>query len=1050
MFKETKLLQASRVGDRDAFERIVAHYQSAICAITFSGTGRLDASEELAQETFVNAWVHLHQLRDLAGFRSWLYGIARNAVRNYHRQRKPEPLEGDSEEAAAQDAQNPPEILMRQEEQLMLERAIGRLPVKYREPLVLFCRQQQSIRQTAAVLGLSEATVRTRLHRARKLLREQMAERLEQVLKDTGPRQDFTKAVLVAIGSIPVGMAVTSETAAATGGISAVLGGAGVKIAIIAAVVTVGVWVYTQRSQNRLPAFSPADTTGSAALPSTAPAQELTDPGRADQDTFVPILNQGNDAPNTQPPDLTREDAKKVTGEPEETPLETIVTGTVQDRNNLSPIAGASVGFRPTETVRTDAAGRFRLSHRDAHEEAFVCAKAPGYASDRTLLRINPGECQDLLLTLQPGISVVGTVVDPNRDPVENVRVYVHCSSFGREEALTDDQGRFRVDGLNPEDAVAYASAEHPRYVSDHSVTAKLGRLGEEASVEIVLQPKPPGPILSGQVTNARFEPVAQATVGWLHKGIKTTTDREGRYTLPAPNGEPPALYVTHAGYPVFIQNVTLSSETMEIPLDMQLEESRPLSGRLVDDTGHPVAGATIGIKSYGNQDVWGMAGLFHSDARGHFTIPHAPARRDYDLLIVGRDIRRATHPVAAGREECLIVVSPSARIYGRVVDRDTGDPISCFRARVKSQPGMPGTWALDGYTFTSEKGQFDSAGLELVPGQRLSLTVDADGYDPLTLDSVPAQQISDDPERTVFRLQRNERRSTLYVGRVVDETGRAMAGAEVGFRLDRDTRDRKGFSRVTTDASGTYMISSIDPYEQILFVRAPGCALYYGRMSDLLLETPGVFANVVLAPAATVSGYVWDELGRPLAHKRVLSCPVARSLEDSESRVLFWQLCPEARTDETGYYQLTDLPTGEMTISVLREDNINRMPQRVTLHPGEAVEVNFGDQGGFVVSGIVADGGMLLERVEVQLKPIDEGGQSHWGKTDAAGCFKIIEVPKGRYVFATLLPLEAGAPARDPNDTSHVLYEVMDIASDLELLVDYQARSIEKADTVP
>lgn len=126
MFKETKLLRASRAGDREAFGEIVERYQSTICAITFSGTGRLDASEELAQETFVNAWVHLHQLRDLAGFRSWLYGIARNAVRNYHRQRKPDALEGDFEEAAAQDAQNPSDILMRQEEQMMLERAIGR------------------------------------------------------------------------------------------------------------------------------------------------------------------------------------------------------------------------------------------------------------------------------------------------------------------------------------------------------------------------------------------------------------------------------------------------------------------------------------------------------------------------------------------------------------------------------------------------------------------------------------------------------------------------------------------------------------------------------------------------------------------------------------------------------------------------------------------------------------------------------------------------------------------------------------------------------------
>jgi RNA polymerase sigma factor (sigma-70 family) len=162
MFKETKLLQASLADDRDAFESIIKKYQATICAITFSGTGRVDVSEELAQETFVNAWEHLHQLRDLKGFRSWLYSIARHALCNYHRRKKPASLDADLEEVTTEDTQNPPEILMRQEEQMMLEQAIMRLPVKYREPLVLFCRQQQSIRQTAEVLGLSEATVRTR------------------------------------------------------------------------------------------------------------------------------------------------------------------------------------------------------------------------------------------------------------------------------------------------------------------------------------------------------------------------------------------------------------------------------------------------------------------------------------------------------------------------------------------------------------------------------------------------------------------------------------------------------------------------------------------------------------------------------------------------------------------------------------------------------------------------------------------------------------------------------------------------------------------------
>ena len=189
MLRETRLLQASQAGDQKAFEAIVAKYQGTVCAITFSGTGRCDVSEELAQETFLNAWRNLHQLRDLKGFRSWLYSIARNVLRNYYRQNKVVPEEVDPTELAARESDGPPEILIQEEERIMLEQAILRLPEKYREPLVLFCRQRRSVRETAHALGLSEATVRTRLHRARNLLREDMVKRLERVLEQTGPRR---------------------------------------------------------------------------------------------------------------------------------------------------------------------------------------------------------------------------------------------------------------------------------------------------------------------------------------------------------------------------------------------------------------------------------------------------------------------------------------------------------------------------------------------------------------------------------------------------------------------------------------------------------------------------------------------------------------------------------------------------------------------------------------------------------------------------------------------------------------------------------------------
>ncbi len=84
---EGELLQASVAGNKDAFGVVVHRYQSLICAITYSATGDIGKSEELAQETFLRAWRGLRQLDDLGRFRAWLCTIARNLVHQSVRDR---------------------------------------------------------------------------------------------------------------------------------------------------------------------------------------------------------------------------------------------------------------------------------------------------------------------------------------------------------------------------------------------------------------------------------------------------------------------------------------------------------------------------------------------------------------------------------------------------------------------------------------------------------------------------------------------------------------------------------------------------------------------------------------------------------------------------------------------------------------------------------------------------------------------------------------------------------------------------------------------------
>lgn len=259
---EKQLLEATKQGRTEAFEQIILRYQSLVCAITFSSTGRQDLSEELAQESFLQAWRCLGQLNDLGKFRSWLCSITRSVILNYLRKKRKDLLQGaeaiQPSSLSTTAESTPASQLISREEQMMLQQAILRIPEAYREPLVLFYRQQQSIRQVADLLDLNEQTVRTRLHRGRQMLKEEVSVMVERNLEKTAPGPGFTKAVMLAIGGLAVGTFATTEAAASTGassGIAAtILTGASAKIAILASAVVIGVggyFVYQRLSDSK-------------------------------------------------------------------------------------------------------------------------------------------------------------------------------------------------------------------------------------------------------------------------------------------------------------------------------------------------------------------------------------------------------------------------------------------------------------------------------------------------------------------------------------------------------------------------------------------------------------------------------------------------------------------------------------------------------------------------------------------------------------------------------------------------------------------------------
>jgi RNA polymerase sigma factor (sigma-70 family) len=277
MTNEIELLHKCLKGSNDAFGGIVAKYQSLVCAITYSATGDTALSEDLAQEAFVNAWKNLAQLKDLSKFRAWLCSIARNVVCNHLREKKHDvavrgvPM--DSFDNIPHNGTEPAEGMINREQEAVVREALGRIPEEYREPLVLFYREEQSVREVAAQLELSEDAVRTRLSRARLMLKNEVEMIIETTIGRSRPGKAFTTAVTAGIagigieasgaaGMIGVAPTVTGEgpgaTTAAVGSSTKMAGSTfGIKIAVtstMAAIIIAGlVLSYKHRHQSGEP-----------------------------------------------------------------------------------------------------------------------------------------------------------------------------------------------------------------------------------------------------------------------------------------------------------------------------------------------------------------------------------------------------------------------------------------------------------------------------------------------------------------------------------------------------------------------------------------------------------------------------------------------------------------------------------------------------------------------------------------------------------------------------------------------------------------------------
>jgi len=177
---DSELVALARCGDKDAFSQLIERYQLMAKRIAMGMIAREDIAWELVQEAILEAYLSLDHLRDDARFKGWFYGIILNVCRSYIREQKTDTFSLEAMMGGVRcdalafptAALDPQEVAEQRELHSIMLKAIQDLSAKDRLATLLFYYQQLSLREIAAILGVSVVAVKGRLYRAREQLRE--------------------------------------------------------------------------------------------------------------------------------------------------------------------------------------------------------------------------------------------------------------------------------------------------------------------------------------------------------------------------------------------------------------------------------------------------------------------------------------------------------------------------------------------------------------------------------------------------------------------------------------------------------------------------------------------------------------------------------------------------------------------------------------------------------------------------------------------------------------------------------------------------------------